>query len=163
MDSAILTLTDARFSNNSAAGWGGAVRLYGTGASGSTLTLTTKRDLTYAGNKAGQGKTAVSGATALGARYEDMGGFAHLQGNSTLTLTADANTTLTIGETGAAQTAGLDSITTTGSNNNLVIKGEGTVRADAYSFINIAGSRLISSFFLDFTVVCYIILITHHE
>ena len=83
--------------------------------------------LTYAGNKAGQGKTAVSGATALGARYEDMGGFAHLQGNSTLTLTADANTTLTIGETGAAQTAGLDSITTTGSNNNLVINGEGTV------------------------------------
>ena len=56
-----------------------------------------------------------------------MGGFAHLQGNSTLTLTADANTTLTIGETGAAQTAGLDSITTTGSNNNLVINGKGTV------------------------------------
>ena len=53
--------------------------------------------------------------------------FAHLQGNSTLTLTADANTTLTIGETGAAQTAGLDSITTTGSNNNLVINGKGTV------------------------------------
>ncbi|MEI3355199.1 MAG: autotransporter domain-containing protein [Duodenibacillus massiliensis] len=127
LDSAILTLTDAQFSNNSAAGWGGAVRLYGTGASGSTLTLTTKRDLTYAGNKAGQGKTAVSGATALGARYEDMGGFAHLQGNSTLTLTADANTTLTIGETGAAKTAGLDSITTTGSSNKLVINGEGTV------------------------------------
>ena len=56
-----------------------------------------------------------------------MGGFAHLQGNSTLTLTADANTTLTIGETGAAQTAGLDSITATGSNNNLVINGKGTV------------------------------------
>ena len=127
LDSASLTLTDAQFSNNSAAGFGGAVRLWGTSASPSTLTLTTKRDLTYAGNKAGQGKTAVSGATALGARYEDMGGFAHLQGNSTLTLTADANTTLTIGETGAAQTAGLDSITTTGSNNNLVINGEGTV------------------------------------
>ena len=99
----------------------------GTSASSSALTLETNRDLTYAGNKAGQGKTAVSGATALGARYEDMGGFAHLQGNSTLTLTADANTTLTIGETGAAQTAGLDSITTTGSNNNLVINGKGTV------------------------------------
>lgn len=127
LDSASLTLTDAQFSNNSAAGFGGAVRLWGTSASPSTLTLTIKRDLTYAGNKAGQGKTAVSGATALGARYEDMGGFAHLQGNSTLTLTADANTTLTIGETGAAQTAGLDSITTTGSNNNLVINGEGTV------------------------------------
>ena len=127
LDSASLTLTDAQFSNNSAAGFGGAVRLWGTSASPSTLTLTTKRDLTYAGNKAGQGKTAVSGATALGARYEDMGGFAHLQGNSTLTLNAAANTTLTIGETGAAQTAGLDSITTTGSNNNLVINGEGTV------------------------------------
>ena len=56
-----------------------------------------------------------------------MGGFAHLQGNSTLTLNAAPNTTLTIGETGAAQTVGLDSITTTGSNNNLVINGEGTV------------------------------------
>ena len=127
LDRASLTLTDAQFSNNSADGFGGAVRLWGTSASSSALTLETNRDLTYAGNKAGQGKTAVSGATALGARYEDMGGFAHLQGNSTLTLTADANTTLTIGETGAAQTAGLDSITTTGSNNNLVINGKGTV------------------------------------
>jgi len=127
LDEASLTLRDAQFSNNSAAGWGGAVRLWGTSASRSALELKTTRDLTYAGNKAGQGKTAVSGATALGARYEDMGGFAHLQGNSTLTLTADANTTLTIGETGAAQTAGLDSITTTGSNNNLVINGKGTV------------------------------------
>ena len=127
LDKASLTLKDAQFSNNSADGFGGAVRLWGTTASGSALTLTTNRDLTYAGNKAGQGKTAVSGATALGARYEDMGGFAHLQGNSTLTLTADANTTLTIGETGAAKMAGLDSITTTGSSNKLVINGEGTV------------------------------------
>ena len=128
LDSAILTLTDAQFSNNSADGFGGAVRLWGASASeSSALTLTTKRDLTYAGNKAGQGKTAVSGATALGDRYEDMGGFAHLQGNSTLTLTADANTTLTIGETGAAQTAGLDSITTVGGGNKLEINGAGTV------------------------------------
>ena len=127
LDRASLTLTDAQFSNNSADGFGGAVRLWGTSASRSALELKTTRDLTYAGNKAGQGKTAVSGATALGARYEDMGGFAHLQGNSTLKLKADANTTLTIGETGAAQTAGLDSITTTGSNNNLEINGEGTV------------------------------------
>ena len=127
LDSASLTLTDAQFSNNSAAGFGGAVRLWGTSASPSTLKLTTKRDLTYAGNKAGQGKTAVSGATALGDRYEDMGGFAHLQGNSSLTLTAAANTTLTIGETGAAQTAGLDSITTSNGGNTLAISGAGTV------------------------------------
>ena len=128
LDSASLTLTDAQFSNNSAAGWGGAVRLWAPSGSSSALTLTTTRDLTYAGNKAGQGTTAEKdGSTALGARYEDMGGFAHLQGNTTLTLSAAANTTLTIGETGAAQTAGLDSITTTGSNNNLVINGEGTV------------------------------------
>ena len=128
LDEASLTLRDAQFSNNSAAGWGGAVRLWGTSASRSALELKTTRDLTYAGNKAGQGKTAVSGgATALGDRYEDMGGFAHLQGNSTLTLNAAANTTLTIGETGAAKTAGLDSITTTGSSNKLVINGAGTV------------------------------------
>ena len=144
LDSAILTLTDARFSNNSAAGFGGAIRLWGASASEpSALTLTTKRDLTYAGNKAGQGKTAVSGATALGARYEDMGGFAHLQGNSTLTLNAAANTTLTIGETGAAQTAGLDSITTTGSNNNLVINGKGTVNLNG-SLESFVGEMLIS-------------------
>ena len=128
LDSASLKLTDAQFSNNSAAGWGGAVRLWAPSGSSSALTLTTTRDLTYAGNKAGQGTTAEKdGSTALGARYEDMGGFAHLQGNSTLTLNAAPNTTLTIGETGAAKTAGLDSITTTGSNNNLVINGEGTV------------------------------------
>lgn len=127
LDRASLTLTDAQFSNNSADGFGGAVRLWGTSASSSALTLETNRDLTYAGNKAGQGKTAVSGATALGARYEDMGGFAHLQGNSTLTLTAARNTTLTIGETGAAQTVGLDSITTSNGGNTLVIDGEGTV------------------------------------
>ena len=125
-----LTLTDAQFSNNSADGWGGAVRLWTSKAQsgGSTLTLTTTRDLTYAGNKAGQGKTAgESGATALGALYEDMGGFAHLQGNTTLTLSAAANTTLTIGETGAAQTAGLDSITTSNGGNKLEISGAGTV------------------------------------
>ena len=146
LDSAILTLTDARFSNNSAAGFGGAIRLWGASASeSSALTLTTKRDLTYAGNKAGQGKTAVSGgATALGDRYEDMGGFAHLQGNSTLTLNAAANTTLTIGETGAAKTAGLDSITTSNGGNTLVIDGKGTVNLNGSleSFVgNITVSR----------------------
>ena len=134
LDSASLMLTDAQFSNNSAAGWGGAVRLWGNTAGEQTthtksaLTLKTNRDLTYAGNKAGQGTTAeADGSTALGARYEDMGGFAHLQGNSTLTLNAAANTTLTIGETGAAQTAGLDSITTSNGGNTLVIDGKGTV------------------------------------
>ena len=134
LDSASLALTDAQFSNNSAAGWGGAVRLWGNTAgeqqshTKSALTLKTNRDLTYAGNKAGQGKTAEKdGSTALGARYEDMGGFAHLQGNSTLTLNAAANTTLTIGETGAAKTAGLDSITTSNGGNTLEINGAGTV------------------------------------
>ena len=130
LNNSSLTLTDAQFSNNSADGWGGAVRLWTSKAQsgGSTLTLTTTRDLTYAGNKAGQGKTAgESGATALGALYEDMGGFAHLQGNTTLTLSAAANTTLTIGETGAAQTAGLDSITTSNGGNKLEISGAGTV------------------------------------
>ena len=128
LDKASLTLRDAQFSNNSAAGWGGAVRLWAPSGSSSALTLTTTRDLTYAGNKAGQGKTAVSGgATALGDRYEDMGGFAHLQGNSTLTLNAAANTTLTVGETGAAKTAGLDSITTSNGGNTLEINGAGTV------------------------------------
>ena len=143
LDSASLKLTDAQFSNNSAAGWGGAVRLWGNtdtkNPTHSALTLTTTRDLTYAGNKAGQGKTAEKdGSTALGARYEDMGGFAHLQGNSTLTLNAAANTTLTIGETGAAQTAGLDSITTSNGGNTLAINDAGTV--NGAGTVNLNGS-----------------------
>ena len=148
LDSASLTLTDAQFSNNSAAGWGGAVRLWAPSGSSSALTLTTTRDLTYAGNKAGQGTTAeADGSTALGARYEDMGGFAHLQGNSTLTLNAAANTTLTIGETGAAQTAGLDSITTSNGGNTLEISGAGTVNLNGslegfVGAINVAGGTV---------------------
>ena len=148
LDEASLTLRDAQFSNNSAAGWGGAVRLWGTSASRSALELKTTRDLTYAGNKAGQGKTAVSGgATALGDRYEDMGGFAHLQGNSTLTLNAAANTTLTIGETGAAKTAGLDSITTSYGGNTLEINGAGTVNLNGslegfVGAINVSGGTV---------------------
>ena len=145
LDSASLMLTDAQFSNNSAAGWGGAVRLWGNTAgeqkthTKSALTLKTNRDLTYAGNKAGQGTTAeADGSTALGARYEDMGGFAHLQGNSTLTLNAAANTTLTIGETGAAQTAGLDSITTSNGGNTLAINDAGTV--NGAGTVNLNGS-----------------------
>ena len=143
LDSASLKLTDAQFSNNSAAGWGGAVRLWGNtdtkNPTHSALTLTTTRDLTQAGNKAGQGKTAEKdGSTALGARYEDMGGFAHLQGNSTLTLNAAANTTLTIGETGAAQTAGLDSITTSNGGNTLAINDAGTV--NGAGTVNLNGS-----------------------
>ena len=47
LDSASLKLTDAQFSNNSAAGWGGAVRLWAPSGSSSALTLTTTRDLTY--------------------------------------------------------------------------------------------------------------------
>ena len=52
-----------------------------------------------------------------------------------------------IGETGAAQTAGLDSITTTGSNNNLVINGKGTVNLNGSleSFvgaINVSGGTV---------------------
>ena len=145
LDKASLMLTDAQFSNNSAAGWGGAVRLWAPSGSSSALTLKTNRDLTYAGNKAGQGKTAEKdGSTALGARYEDMGGFAHLQGNSTLTLTAVANTTLTIGETGAAQTAGLDSITTSNGGNTLVIDGAGTVNLNG-SLEGFVGGITVSS------------------
>ena len=145
LDKASLMLTDAQFSNNSAAGWGGAVRLWAPSGSSSALTLKTNRDLTYAGNKAGQGKTAEKdGSTALGARYEDMGGFAHLQGNSTLTLTAAANTTLTIGETGAAQTAGLDSITTSNGGNTLVIDGAGTVNLNG-SLEGFVGGITVSS------------------
>ena len=73
-----------------------------------------------------------------------MGGFAHLQGNSTLTLTAAANTTLTIGETGAAQTAGLDSITTSNGGNTLVIDGAGTVNLNG-SLEGFVGGITVSS------------------
>lgn len=87
---------------------------------------------------------AVFTSVALPVRYEDMGGFAHLQGNSTLTLTAAANTTLTIGETGAAQTAGLDSITTSNGGNTLVIDGAGTVNLNG-SLEGFVGGITVSS------------------
>ena len=130
IDNSTIKLTNASFTNNQADGFGGAIRLWGQDASSSTsLTLDATEDVTYAGNKAGQGTTPVSGATALGNRYEDMGGFAYLQGHSTLTINAADRRVVNIGETGAAD-AGLDSIAAGGVSNTLEFNGKGTVNVN---------------------------------
>lgn len=129
LDNSTITLTNASFTNNQTDGFGGAVRLWAQSGSTTSLTLDATEDVTYAGNKAGQGKTQVSGATALGDRYEDMGGFAYLQGNSTLVIKAADRRVVNIGETGAAE-AGLDSIAAGNGNNKLEFNGKGTVNVN---------------------------------
>lgn len=129
LDNSTITLTNASFTNNQTEGFGGAIRLWAQSGSTTSLTLDATEDVTYAGNKAGQGTTLVSGATALGDRYEDMGGFAYLQGYSTLVINAADRRVVNIGETGAAE-AGLDSIAAGNGNNTLEFNGKGTVNVN---------------------------------
>ena len=103
---------NAQVSGNTAQGHGGAVVLQN--SSEVTFNVSGHQDVVYAGNKAGSGYT----------KYEDMGGFAYVKDGSTLTLSADKGSSLTIGNAGAAETAGLDSIA---SYNNGAIKVGGDV------------------------------------
>uniref|UniRef100_UPI0026059A61 ESPR-type extended signal peptide-containing protein n=1 Tax=uncultured Sutterella sp. TaxID=286133 RepID=UPI0026059A61 len=107
-----LQFNNAQISGNTAQGHGGAVVLQS--SSEVTFHVSGHQDVVYAGNKAGSGYT----------KYEDMGGFAYVKDGSTLTLSADKGSSLTIGNAGAAETAGLDSIA---SYNNGTIKVGGDV------------------------------------
>lgn len=107
-----LQFNNAQISGNTAQGHGGAVVLQS--SSDVTFNVSGHQDVVYAGNKAGSGYT----------KYEDMGGFAYVKDGSTLTLSADKGSSLTIGNAGAAETAGLDSIA---SYNNGTIKVGGDV------------------------------------
>ena len=112
---------DAQFTGNTAQGHGGAL-LIANGIQSDDkcsveVAVTANKKAVYAGNKAGSGYT----------KYEDMGGFAYLRDASTLTLNVDKGSFLTIGEAGAAQTAGLDSIASVGDGEQLKVSGGGSV------------------------------------
>ena len=98
------------------------------------VAVTANKKAVYAGNKAGSGYT----------KYEDMGGFAYLRDASTLTLNVDKGSFLTIGEAGAAQTAGLDSIASVGDGEQLKVTGGGSVTING-STENFAGTITVAS------------------
>ena len=73
-----------------------------------------------------------------------MGGFAYLRDGSTLTLDVAQGSFLTIGEAGAAQTAGLDSIASVGDGEQLNVTGGGSVTING-STENFAGTITVES------------------
>ena len=129
---------DAQFTGNTAQGHGGAL-LIANGIQSNDkcsveVAVTANKKAVYAGNKAGSGYT----------KYEDMGGFAYLRDASTLTLNVDKGSFLTIGEAGAAQTAGLDSIASVGDGERLNVTGGGSVTING-STENFAGTIAVES------------------
>ena len=129
---------DAQFTGNTAQGHGGAL-LIANGIQSEDkcsveVAVTANKKAVYAGNKAGSGYT----------KYEDMGGFAYLRDASTLTLNVDKGSFLTIGEAGAAQTAGLDSIASVGDGEQLNVTGGGSVTING-STENFAGTIAVES------------------
>ena len=129
---------DAQFTGNTAQGHGGAL-LIANGIQSEDkcsveVAVTANKKAVYAGNKAGSGYT----------KYEDMGGFAYLRDASTLTLNVDKGSFLTIGEAGAAQTAGLDSIASVGDGEQLKVTGGGSVTING-STENFAGTITVAS------------------
>ena len=133
-----IKFVDAQFTGNTAQGHGGAL-LIANGIQSEDkcsveVAVTANKKAVYAGNKAGSGYT----------KYEDMGGFAYLRDASTLTLNVDKGSFLTIGEAGAAQTAGLDSIASVGDGEQLKVTGGGSVTING-STENFAGTITVAS------------------
>ncbi len=133
-----IKFVDAQFTGNTAQGHGGAL-LIANGIQSEDkcsveVAVTANKKAVYAGNKAGSGYT----------KYEDMGGFAYLRDASTLTLNAAQGSFLTIGEAGAAQTAGLDSIASVGDGEQLKVTGGGSVTING-SAENFAGTITVES------------------
>ena len=116
-----LQFNNAQISGNTAQGHGGAVVLQSN--SNVTFKVSGHQDVVYAGNKAGSGYT----------KYEDMGGFAYVKDSSTLTLSADKGSSLTIGNAGAAETAGLDSIASF-NNGTINVGGDVTINGSTEWF-----------------------------
>ena len=133
-----IKFVDAQFTGNTAQGHGGAL-LIANGIQSKDkcsveVAVTANKKAVYAGNKAGSGYT----------KYEDMGGFAYLRDASTLTLDVAQGSFLTIGEAGAAQTAGLDSIASVGDGEQLKVTGGGSVTING-STENFAGTITVES------------------
>ena len=133
-----IKFVDAQFTGNTAQGHGGALLIANGIQSGDKcsvgVAVTANKKAVYAGNKAGSGYT----------KYEDMGGFAYLRDGSTLTLDVAQGSFLTIGEAGAAQTAGLDSIASVGDGEQLNVTGGGSVTING-STENFAGTITVAS------------------
>ena len=133
-----IKFVDAQFTGNTAQGHGGALLIAnGTQSDDKCsveVAVTANKKAVYAGNKAGSGYT----------KYEDMGGFAYLRDGSTLTLNVGQGSFLTIGEAGAAQTAGLDSIASVGDGEQLKVSGGGSVTING-STENFAGTITVES------------------
>ena len=117
-----LTATDTVFSGNTTDYWGGAIRILG-----ADVTISSTEDLAMTGNKAN-----VQGL--MSAYYNDMGGFAYLQGNSTLTLAAENGSTLTIGDAKETDKT-IDSIASSGDlTNELILKGKVVINSSLEAF-----------------------------
>ena len=120
-----LAVTDTVFNGNSTDYWGGAIRILKADA-----TISATKDISMTGNKAN-----VNGL--MSADYNDMGGFAYLQGNSTLTLSAENGATLTIGDASANDKT-IDSIASSGgskaSANELILKGRIVINSSLEAF-----------------------------
>ena len=120
-----LTVKDTVFSENTANGFGGAIRILGADA-----TISATKDISMTGNKAN-----VNGRWS--AYYSDMGGFAYLQGNSKLTLAGENGATLTIGDANAVDKT-IDSIASIGgyehSANELILKGNVAINSSLEAF-----------------------------
>ena len=120
-----LTVTDTVFNGNSTNYWGGAIRILGADA-----TISATKDISMTGNKAN-----VNGL--MSAYYNDMGGFAYLQGNSKLTLAGENGATLIIGDANAVDKT-IDSIASIGgyepSANELILKGNVVINSSLEAF-----------------------------
>ena len=128
LDNSSIMLTDAVFTNNTAAGQGGAIRMWAGSGSKSEVTLVYTKDILLSGNKAGIGNDTTLPSDLMPSQgFADQGGFAYLNGaNNTLTIEAKEGVAVTIGRTGAADEAGLDSIASNGGA-KVNFKGAGTI------------------------------------
>ena len=119
-----LIVTDTVFNGNSTDYWGGAIRIQDADA-----TISATKDISMTGNKAN-----VNGL--MSAYYNDMGGFAYLQGNSKLTLSAENGATLTLGDASADDKT-IDSIASSGDSqapNELILKGRIVINSSLEAF-----------------------------
>ena len=133
IDNSTISTTNAQFTHNTAAGQGGAIRLWAGEGKESALTLNYTKDVLISGNRADVGNgdnLAANGQAGMG--FQDQGGFAYLKGNSTLTINADKDVTVTIGQAGSA--ANVDSIA------SLTEAGSNTVKFTGAGTINMNGS-----------------------
>ena len=128
LDNSSIKLTDAVFTNNTAAGQGGAIRMWAGSESKSEVTLVYTKDILLSGNKAGIGNDTTLPSDLMPSQgFADQGGFAYLNGaDNTLTIEAKEGVAVTIGRSGAADEAGLDSIASNGGA-KVNFNGAGTI------------------------------------